>query len=312
MAEHAQRRDRRRRRRRRSPAAAAALLLPLLPAAAAAGVERDGGSAPLLRSRAHHAVVRPPTLPSAAAAGGEDDAAAAGREVDGEGGIVTRDSHGLLVEVASPESEPASDREQERQPQQQQQATTRIIDGTPRLRSDHPYVVRLHFAYPGRDPDLRPHRTFYCGGSLISPDVVLTAAHCLVDGMDSHADVYDALSGETRTYRTIGSKMHPAYDEGGYRYDYGLVVLEAPHLAVAVAGGGGGGGGGALGPPTRVRLVLGLAPAREAAPRPRRPDSRGMRVAGTGEIPRRRLGHDRGGVRRDVLLARRRSVPPER
>ena len=247
MNEHMQRSDRRRLRRRRRPATAAMLLLLLpppplekttAPAIAAAAVVQDDGSAPppppLLRSRAHHAVRRnpnpprpgdrtPPPLPPPP----PPPPWVGGRTTGGGSGIVTRDSQGLLVEVASSASD-----HQEQERQQQPQQTTKIINGTPRPRSDHPYVVRLHLADPGHDPDLQPHRTFYCGGSLISPDVILTAAHCLVDGMDSHADVYDVTLGVTRTYRIIGSKLHPLYDESGYGYDYGLAVLESPHLDV--------------------------------------------------------------------------------
>ena len=74
---------------------------------------------------------------------------------------ITRDSHGLLVEVAI----------------QQHTASiqTKIINGIDFERMAHPYIVRIHWTNPGKNADKSKYPAI-CGGSLISPTVVLTAA----------------------------------------------------------------------------------------------------------------------------------------
>ena len=74
---------------------------------------------------------------------------------------ITRDSHGLLVEVAI----------------QQHKASiqTKIINGIDFERMAHPYIVRIHWTNPGKNADKSKYPAI-CGGSLISPTIVLTAA----------------------------------------------------------------------------------------------------------------------------------------
>jgi trypsin len=53
--------------------------------------------------------------------------------------------------------------------QQQRRLSTRIIGGTPAQPTRYPYFVSLRRSRSG---------SHYCGGTLIAPNVVLTAAHC--------------------------------------------------------------------------------------------------------------------------------------
>ena len=84
-------------------------------------------------------------------------------------------------------------------------------------------------------------RTGYCTGVLIAPDLVLTAAHCLLAGRDGYAEVSQmrfraglrdgAALAESSVQRML---VHPAYDPRSadrarqIRWDVGLMQLSSP------------------------------------------------------------------------------------
>lgn len=66
------------------------------------------------------------------------------------------------------------------------------------------------------------------GGSLITPDIVLTAAHCIASIQSAEIGRYDynAVESGVETYVNLERRRHPLFDALTYDYDYALIKLE--------------------------------------------------------------------------------------
>nr|XP_012218765.1 PREDICTED: trypsin-1-like [Linepithema humile] len=97
----------------------------------------------------------------------------------------------------------------------------RIIGGTATTIDKHPYQVSIH--YDGK---------LLCGGSIISKDWILTAAHCVYGGKVALFKIRVASSyhdeGGTLITSIASIIAHEWYDEDTYMYDVALIKLTNP------------------------------------------------------------------------------------
>jgi trypsin len=97
----------------------------------------------------------------------------------------------------------------------------RIVGGSQPSRNRYPYFVRI-------DHNNRLH----CGGVLIAPDIVLTAAHCVMG-----SGTYTAYVNAFNTYRfysgvevkaVSSASKHPSYSSRTRGYDLAIMKLSSP------------------------------------------------------------------------------------
>jgi trypsin len=117
--------------------------------------------------------------------------------------------------------------EQQSEHQQQREikklsSDPRIVGGTPAAQGDYPFYVNT----------IRP---ILCGGTLIAPDIVLTAAHCgggFLAGVNIGGTLLDGSNAETVN---VDSEFpHPDYVEADRINDIMLVKLSTPSTAPVV------------------------------------------------------------------------------
>ncbi len=76
-----------------------------------------------------------------------------------------------------------------------------------------------------------------CSGVLLSPQVVLTAAHCLVGLKSARVSTAELLDTHALWVKGARAQIHPGYvgNQPGFSVDVGLLFLEQPILGVRYA-----------------------------------------------------------------------------
>lgn len=124
-----------------------------------------------------------------------------------------------------------------------------IVKGKRTSIKDSPWQVALAFSQrPGRKAS--PRARFFCGGSLITPELVITAGHCVADLNANSAQLVEVISGRTwlndasagqvTKVRKILMPRKPngtrrySSGGGGASWDVGLVRLASPIIGPTI------------------------------------------------------------------------------
>lgn len=110
----------------------------------------------------------------------------------------------------------------------------RVVDGTPASNSQWPFIAAL----VTRGMDAVDGQ--FCGGSVIAPILVLTAAHCVegtgpsdIDVVTGRARLSDDGAGQRIAVSAI--RVDPRYDPNTQRHDAALLVLAQPTSAPPIS-----------------------------------------------------------------------------
>lgn len=114
-----------------------------------------------------------------------------------------------------------------------------IIGGTRADPGEYPFQVALL-----QHGVANPWGAQFCGGTLISPDTVLTAGHCVVGSTPADIDILagtnQLIAGDGRRVRARRIRLHPGYDDVNLANDIAVIQLGVnlpyPSVTPAVPG----------------------------------------------------------------------------
>lgn len=99
----------------------------------------------------------------------------------------------------------------------------RIVGGSTAAFNQVPYIASLRW--------IRDNNLHFCGGSIIRPAWILTAAHCVTGVLDDEITVVvgsTRLSSGGYAHRSSRIISHPEYDEDSLRADVAVVQVGQP------------------------------------------------------------------------------------
>jgi trypsin len=99
---------------------------------------------------------------------------------------------------------------------------SRIVGGFAAADGEYKFIATLYFGSSGGS------LSFGCGGSLIAPDMVLTAAHCGGESVASIRIGSNSLESGGELRGVASQCIHPMYDATEISNDYMLVKLDSP------------------------------------------------------------------------------------
>lgn len=101
----------------------------------------------------------------------------------------------------------------------------RIIGGTDVAAGTFPFLVSLLGQFGGHS----------CGGSLIAPDIVLSAAHC-INLMGAHVGRHNRgdENDDYEEFSFLQEIRHPGYAERNFQYDFMIIQLDGQSTKPAV------------------------------------------------------------------------------
>lgn len=104
----------------------------------------------------------------------------------------------------------------------------RIIGGNDATAGSWPSFARLSIYKPTTG------LTYLCGGTLITPTIVLTAAHCAAHAQAAGSVVFiggGSTTGSPPSIAWASSTIHPNYDDASLQYDVALITLASAATA---------------------------------------------------------------------------------